>query len=123
MGLDEGDGNQHDHGRDGPEEGTKDQKTLAVGHGELPLYCVSATSSLGSRLRLIRAVAQLYGRKVQLAKTVGRLIHRFSNADAANGRLSPALSGTLQRAVKASDQAFIVKRLLEKTVRSCLDRA
>jgi hypothetical protein len=34
MRLDEGDGDQHDHGRDGTEEGTKDQKAFAVGHGE-----------------------------------------------------------------------------------------
>jgi hypothetical protein len=37
MRLDEDDGDQHDHGRDGTEESTKDQKTFAVGHGELQL--------------------------------------------------------------------------------------
>jgi hypothetical protein len=124
MRLDEDDGDQHDHGRDGTEEGTKDQKAFAVGHGETPArYCDSAISSLGSRLRLLRVVAQLYGCKIQLAKMVGRLIPRFSDATSSQYALSPALSGTLQRAVEAADQAFIVKRLFEKTVRPCLDRA
>jgi hypothetical protein len=52
MGLDEDDGDQHDHGRDGTEEGTKDQKTFAVGHGELPLYCVFRNLIAGEQTKV-----------------------------------------------------------------------